>query len=76
MFTGVCLSTGGCLVWGGWGEAPGPGGAWSWGVPGPGGIWPGGIWPGGVPGGDPPQRATTVGGTHSCFRFFFRLLDV
>ena len=29
MFTGVCLSTGGYLV---------PGGAWSWGVPGPRGV--------------------------------------
>ena len=33
---------------------PGPGG-----VPGPGGL----VW--GVPGGDPPETATAVGGTHS-----------
>ena len=32
MFTGVCLSTGGCLVWG----VSGQGSAWPRGVPGPG----------------------------------------
>ena len=55
MLTGVCLSTGGCLV---------PRGAWSWGrlVPGEGCLVPGGaclvggVWSGGVPGGDPLGR--------------------
>ena len=82
MFTGVCLSTGGCLLLGGclvqgdrcllpgglvWGWVPAPGGGLvSGGVPGLGG-W-------GVPGGDcPPPMATAAGSTHptgmhSCFQ--------
>ena len=77
MFTGVCLSTGGCLVWG----VPGLGDAWSGGclvggVPGPGGAWLGGV-PGPGGGGGlhqmPPWTATAAGGTHltgmhSCWR--------
>ena len=79
MFTGVCLSTGGCLVPWGWG-------AWSRGVPAPGGLVPRGacsrgVWSGGVPGPgevpawggglvwegclvETPRTATAAGGTH------------
>ena len=54
---------------------PGPGGAWSWGVPcprgsGPGGcLVPGGAWSRGVPGGDPPDGycCGRYTGMHSCF---------
>ena len=62
MFTGVCLSTGG----GAWSRGlPGPGG----GVPGLGDTWLGGVWSGGclLQGGclmETPQTATAAGGTH------------
>ena len=54
MFTGVCLSTGGCLLPGGAWSGGGllPGGAWSGGR---GGAWSRGFCWGGVPGGDPPD---------------------
>ena len=74
MFTGVCLSTGGCLV---------PGGGWSQGVPflggrgeeglvlgvpGPGGggcLVPDGVWSHrGCLVETPPRMATAAGGTH------------
>ena len=62
VFTGVCLSTGGCLV---------PGGAWSWVVsalgglvPGRGGAWSGAWYPGMHRGSPPGETATAADGTH------------
>ena len=54
---------------------PGPGGAWSQGVPGLGGL---GL---GVPGGDLPWTATAAGGTHptgmhSCFEDIFAVCKI
>ena len=71
MFTGVCLSREGCLVWG----VPAPsGGAWL-GVPGLGGAWSrGDAWSGGVPGGDPPRRLLLVFGEIALDKLFFMIL--
>ena len=68
----ACLAAGGrCAIpacIGEWGGlllgVPGPGGAWSRGMPGLGGSAPGGPASRGVPGGDPPRTATAAGGTH------------
>ena len=76
MFTGVCLSTGGCLV-------PGRGGPWSRGVWSWGGTWSGGgclVWGGLIPGGaswrDPPNghccgRYASYWNAFLFFSFFF-----
>ena len=60
VFTGVCLSTGGCLLLGGGASSPGaaPGG-----VPAPGGACCGGSGPGGT-WWRSPWTATAEGGTH------------
>ena len=84
MLTGVCLSTGGCLLWGGacsqgvWSGVPGPGGTWSrglvlgglvWGVPGLGGyLVPGGCL---VLGGAWSQGGAWSWGVLGCGGFWF-----